>query len=861
VSPLLPHNEDRPGLPEPLQRQFALPVPKRADLHCHSEASTRTGERMLDVIRCPESFSPPEQIIAQAKHRGMDFVTITDHDSIEGVLKIADRPFVIVGEELTCWFPEDLCKMHVLVYGINREQHERLQAVAKDIYKVADIIERENIAHSVAHPIYRQNDRLERWHVERLLLLFKGFECLNGAHAPTHRAAFEPVLDRLNRAEIARLSEVHNLKPRWPEPWFKSRTAGSDDHGLLNIGRTFTEFPPEVKTVDDVLTCLREGSCRPAGEAGSTLKLAHTFYSVAVRYNERQHRRHGKKSGLATVLMQAFVGQRKPPSKLELAGIVVRSKLKKLRKRIPLLRGPKRDRGQSDGLLRGLFLDSIRKHFPDHPELLDVMKSGMPALSEHEDVFKLVQKINRDLSDGVANFLAGSAKRGAVLDLFDGVSAALAQQFLLAPYYFALFHQNKERHLLGKITRMETLPTAQSIKVGLFTDTFDDMNGVSRFIRDMGEHARRENFHLTVHTCTGDPKFDLPNRRNFKPLLSRPMPYYQNLQLNVPPLLEMLELADREQYDVIHVSTPGPVGMVGYLASKMLRVPMLSTYHTDFPAYVAQLTGDYRMTTVCESFMSWFYQRAAAVFSRSVAYHFNLRELGVEDERLRTITPGINTDKFNPKHRDALVWSQYGVAPKAHKLLYVGRISVEKNLPLLVKAFRELAARRGDVHLVIAGEGPYEEQMKKELAGQPVTFCGARNDAQLGPLYASSDLFVFPSRTDTLGQVVMEAQASGLPTLVSTEGGPREIIDPDRSGLVLSATESTPWVDAIDKLLNDPARREQMSQAALFRAQRYSLRNSFLDFWNEHLSAIMPEPHEAIAPPPSFKRNRFMKVN
>ena len=114
----------------------------------------------------------------------MDFVTLTDHDTIDGALQVAQRVDVIVGEEITCWFPEDHCKMHVLVYGIDRAMHQALQSRAKNIYDIAEFIEQNAIAHAVAHPIYRQNDKLERWHLERLLLLFKGFECLN---APTAR--------------------------------------------------------------------------------------------------------------------------------------------------------------------------------------------------------------------------------------------------------------------------------------------------------------------------------------------------------------------------------------------------------------------------------------------------------------------------------------------------------------------------------------------------------------------------------------------------------------------------------------------------------------------------------------------------
>ena len=155
----------------------------RADLHCHSMASNEADEALLNAINCPESYSEPVEVYEQAKRRGMNFVTITDHDSIEGVVPLLSRPDVIVGEEVTCFFPEDRCKIHLLVWGLTRADHDAMQAVADDIYKVAEYVEEHQLAHSVAHPVYRQNDVLERWHLERLALLFKGFECLNGAHS------------------------------------------------------------------------------------------------------------------------------------------------------------------------------------------------------------------------------------------------------------------------------------------------------------------------------------------------------------------------------------------------------------------------------------------------------------------------------------------------------------------------------------------------------------------------------------------------------------------------------------------------------------------------------------------------------
>src|SRR5208282_5595581 len=101
---------------------------------------------------------------------------------------------VLVGEELTCYFPDDRCKIHLLLWGITRVDHEALQALANDIYAVARYVARHRLAHAVAHPLYRQNGVLDRRHIEQLLLLFNGFECLNGAHSMTHREVFEPLL-------------------------------------------------------------------------------------------------------------------------------------------------------------------------------------------------------------------------------------------------------------------------------------------------------------------------------------------------------------------------------------------------------------------------------------------------------------------------------------------------------------------------------------------------------------------------------------------------------------------------------------------------------------------------------------------
>jgi glycosyltransferase involved in cell wall biosynthesis len=255
--------------------------------------------------------------------------------------------------------------------------------------------------------------------------------------------------------------------------------------------------------------------------------------------------------------------------------------------------------------------------------------------------------------------------------------------------------------------------------------------------------------------------------------------------------------------------------------------------------------------------MKLFYKVPRTVFSRSSAYTFKLHDLGVRDEQIRTIRPGINLTKFTPEARSERLLAEAGVdrSETPHVLLYAGRVSVEKNLPLLADAFEKVCERRRDVCLVIAGDGPYRQKMKDRLAGMPAYFPGFCDDSTLPGLYATSDLFVFPSRTDTLGQVVMEAQACGLPCLVSPEGGPKETIIDKQTGLVLPASNdqhASLWARTISELVDDPRRLREMRSASIERSRMFGITQSFDAFWSEHVRvADPPRPDGPLVPAPA----------
>lgn len=386
------------------------------------------------------------------------------------------------------------------------------------------------------------------------------------------------------------------------------------------------------------------------------------------------------------------------------------------------------------------------------------------------------------------------------------------------------------------------------MKLGLFTDTLEDINGVARFIRDIGERASEAGCDLTVHTSVAKPTIvDAPFvRKNFDPLITAKLPYYPQLSVSLPPAWAMLHWAEEQKFDVIHCSTPGPVGLCGWLIARWLRVPLAATYHTDFPAYVHRLSGSKFLAGGTGLFMKMFYRPAAMVFARSREYHEILVNLGVERRKLRTIRPAINLDRFNPSYRDPSVFDEFKVKEPL-KLLYIGRVSVEKQLELLVESYKRICAKRRDIALIIAGEGPYRERMIEALVGLPIYFLGVQPDRVLARLYASADLFAFPSRTDTLGQVVMEAQACGLPVLVSDKGGPQTIIENEKSGRVVHGIDPVHWAAEVERLIDDRATRAAMSQHAAQRLTRYSLTDTFADFWAQHETISAAQPHRPQA--------------
>jgi len=190
----------------------------RCDLHIHSRFSARSEEWLFRRFDFPDSYSDPRGLHRLLRERGMDFVTITDHDTIEGNLEIADLAGTFISEEVTTYFPQDPCKIHLLVWGISETQHADIVQLRDNIFDLQNYLQRQAIAHSVAHPLYSINGKLEASHLERLLLLFKHFEGINGLRDALLSVLARELLSGLTPEKIEEMANRHDLPPTHPEP-------------------------------------------------------------------------------------------------------------------------------------------------------------------------------------------------------------------------------------------------------------------------------------------------------------------------------------------------------------------------------------------------------------------------------------------------------------------------------------------------------------------------------------------------------------------------------------------------------------------------------------------------------------------
>jgi glycosyltransferase involved in cell wall biosynthesis/predicted metal-dependent phosphoesterase TrpH len=698
----------------------------RVDLHCHSTASAVSRLGVQRALGLPECATPPQEVYELAKRRGMDFVTITDHDTIDGALEIANQPDSFISEELTASFHGEPQAVHILCFDITPDDHEWLQAHRGDVEACASYLDACGIVSALAHPFYSVGAPLGSRHRRRLAELFPIWETRNGSRA----------------------RELNMPAAIYVETQGGIAIGGSDDHAGIDIGRTFTSAPAAA-TASEFLEHVRAGRVEPGGEQGSAEKWAHAAMALAVRALGCD----GERAELDPVRV------------LEIAERV-------------LSEGDRRE-GASVGRLapadaRALLRAWLASVGLDELSGADLVAHMQDDRFTHADLYRRATRAHeRLLRDAVATAVE-AAGRGEIGE----IGAVLFTAAIPAiPYAPSAAFIARERAKLS--ARDGELP-----RVAIVADGIGAMHGVTRTIEEIRERGV-EGFAIEV--IGTDRNVD----RRLAAVADVEIPHYPGMEIGVPSLPAAVEAIADGRYDLIHVCAPGPSGVAAALIARAMELPLVGSYHTELAAYAGLRSGNPTLELTAQLVVASFYSQCRVVLSPSGAADEALAELGIASGRIVRWDRGVDTERFDPARRQ-----EHSPGGGGLNVLYAGRISKEKNIDLLSDAFELAHAQDPRLHLLLAGGGPEQPRLAERLGGR-ASFLGWLEGTQLAAAYASADIFCFPSETDTFGQVVLEAQASGVAVLAADAGGPRELI-----------------VDGVDGLLRPP-RADALAQALL----------------------------------------------
>jgi len=793
----------------------------KCDLHIHSRFSDRSEEWLFRRLDFPDSYSDPRELYRQLMERGMDFVTITDHDTIDGCLAIRDLPNTFISEQVTTYFPQDPCKIHLLVWGITEKQHGDIVIIRDNIFALQRYLQSGKIAHAVAHPLYSINGKLESSHLERLILLFKHFEGVNGLRDALLSELTQELFTSLTPEKIEKFAERHDLQPTHREAWKKTLVGGSDDHGGKFIASAFTETPA-ADSAEKFLAHLRAGDCEAHGEGGTPLALSHGFYNtVALFVQDHFHEKLGPSAALIEQMFSRFMEGRDPTefTLAEKASFI------------------------AQGVLSGKIFElakpanmSLWKELSGYfarPEVKAKLAEQLNTVPEAERrTFIMANMVAEQLTFRFFQKFVQQISTGNMLESVQALTAIAPILIILTPYIYGFHSQAPSRKWLQRIFRELTgkIPEAlQNNKRAWFTDTLEDVNGVATTIRKMTAAGADAGKELIVITSRDELTVDDIPIKNFKPIGEFELPEYELQKLSFPPIMQMLDYIQRERFSEVIISTPGPIGLTALLAAKMLNLQTSGIYHTDFPQYVRILTEDSFLESVTWRYMHWFYNQLDTVFVNSEEYRESWLKRGIDPEKLKIFPRGLDTQLFHPTRRNSKFFEKFGAKNGQIRLLYVGRVSREKDLDLLAEAYRRLRNEGLSIQLCVVGHGPYSREFSESLP--EALFTGYLSGEELAAAYASADIFVFPSTTDTFGNVIIEAQASGVPVIVSDSGGPKELVENDRNGLITKSHDVEDLTRAIRELVADPERRKRMGNFARESVIDRTWPNAFREFW------------------------------
>ena len=392
----------------------------------------------------------------------------------------------------------------------------------------------------------------------------------------------------------------------------------------------------------------------------------------------------------------------------------------------------------------------------------------------------------------------------------------------------------KLRRYLKKERRQHPV---DDVRILFYSDNLDETNGIANNLRNVVPYMRAH----------GMKAFLAGNAFNTRPcgvvengycillprMFSMEQLGYANSELAIPRIAPVLRLLKRYPVDLIEFETPSPGAWLVCFCAKVAGIKVLSHYRTDVPTYAKTLVKAKWMHRYVLWLMQIFYGMTRPVISPCKDYaNILTTELKVPQNQVQILPRGLPLEKFSPDLRGKGMWEKFSDSSQRKvRFSFIGRISKEKNLEFLNSVWKKFSAKHDDVELLYVGYGWYLEEIKKSYEGDnSVHFAGEQGGETLASLYADSDFFLFPSTTDTFGNVVVEAMSTGTPAIVSDYGGPHDIVMDSEAGRILPIDEDA-WLNALEDcrrifLEEQETTYAKMREVAHERSLKYTMQSS-----------------------------------
>ncbi|MDR7898290.1 glycosyltransferase family 1 protein [Thermosynechococcus sp. JY1334] len=373
------------------------------------------------------------------------------------------------------------------------------------------------------------------------------------------------------------------------------------------------------------------------------------------------------------------------------------------------------------------------------------------------------------------------------------------------------------------------------MRIALFTETFlPKIDGIVTRLCQTVRHLQRNGHQVLVVAPEGG--LDYYEGAQIYGVSGFPLPLYPELKLALPrPAIG--QALEAFAPDLIHVANPAVLGVAGLYYAQKFHLPLVASYHTHLPQYL-KYYGLGFLEEVLWSLLRLAHNRAQLNLCTSTAMVAELKAHGIH--HLALWQRGVDVELFHPQRQSQEMRSFLSQGhPEAPLLLYVGRLSAEKEIEQIKPILEQIPQAR----LALVGNGPHREALEQHFAGTPTHFVGYLRGERLAAAFASADVFVFPSRTETLGLVLLEAMAAGCPVVAANSGGIPDIVTDGVNGFLFDPADSTGAITACQRLFDSPSDRETLRQNARQEAERWSWAAATQQL-EQYYQSVLPTKHQ-----------------